>query len=197
MTEERADQLVEDALPAETILPDRLPMVRYLDPAAALAYRTPVQEHLLSADGKAAGILTLLGLMFTVLARCSDTLSVILRTGGALRILCLSLLAGFAVMGVLAVIQGFRTIAPRFPKAKQSLAFFGDIARLSRDEYVRQVESLTPTAAIEHMLTFNHTASMICIAKMRQVRIGFRCFEIAFVFWLPLVTILAVKALVT
>ena len=48
-------------------------MVRHLDPAAALAYRTPVQEHLLSADGKAAGMLTLLGIMFTVLARCGTS----------------------------------------------------------------------------------------------------------------------------
>lgn len=180
---------------AANILPDRLPTVRHLDPAAALTYRTPVQEHLVSADGKAAGILTLLGIMFTVLARCSDTLSVVLRTQHPVRLVCLTLLAGFAAMGVLAVIQAFRTITPRFPKAPFSLAFFGDIAKLSREDYVSRVEALTPAEAIDHMLSFNHTASRICIAKMRQLRRGFRCFEIAFAFWLPLVTLLAIKGL--
>ena len=44
-----------------------------------------------------------------------------------------------------AVVQAFRTILPRFPKVPPSLAFFGDIARLSREEYVRRVEELLRT----------------------------------------------------
>jgi hypothetical protein len=102
----------------------------------------------------------------------------------------------FAATALGAVIQAFRTISPRFPKARPSLAFFGDIARLSRDEYVNAVEKLTPAEAIDHMLTFNHTSACICVEKFRQLKRGLRFFEAAFVCWLPLIVILTTKALI-
>src|SRR5947199_10482230 len=123
-----------DAAPPAPLLPDRFPVARHLDPAAALAYRTSLHEHLLSADGKAAGILTLLGLMFTVIARFGTPLQDILQqVANWLKATCGLLLALFAGSALGTVIQSFRTISPRFPKTPPSLAFFGDIARLSRD----------------------------------------------------------------
>jgi len=187
----------EEAQLAKPILPDRLPTVRYLDPAAALAYRTPIQEHLLSADSKAAGVLTLLGIMFTIIARYGATLGELLNTGGPLRSVCLGLLVAFAALSLGAVIQAFRTISPRFPKSPPSLAFFGDIARLSREEYIARVEELNPATALENMLTFNHTAAQICVEKFRQLRRGLLYFEAAALCYLPLVIILCVRALLS
>ena len=40
---------------APPLLPDHPPMFRHLDPAAALAFRTPLQEHPAAADTKATG----------------------------------------------------------------------------------------------------------------------------------------------
>src|SRR5688500_5989871 len=51
------------------------------DPAATLACRTAIGAETLGADGKAAIVLTLLGLMFTVLARFGAELSAIFRFG--------------------------------------------------------------------------------------------------------------------
>ena len=172
-----------------------MPVARHLDPAAALAFRTPLQEHFLSADGKAAGILTLLGIMFTTLARFGPYLGDALHAGPAIRAVCLLLLAGFAACALGTVVQAFRTISPRFPKVPPSLAFFADIARLSRDEYVRSVEALTPDAALDQMLAYNHTAATICVAKFRQLRPGLRLFEIAALCWLLLLIILAYRAM--
>src|SRR5687768_11547270 len=111
--------------PAEpVVLPDRVPTVRYLDPAAALAFRTPIHEHVLGRFGRA--------------------LADLVHAGGPLRFAWSALVLRFAGLSLAAVVQAFRTISPRFPKAPPSLAFFGDIARLSREEYVAKVASLSP-----------------------------------------------------
>ncbi len=176
---------------ATPLLPDRLPMVRHLDPAAALAYRTPLMEHFLSADGKAAGILTLMGMMFTVLARLGTAVDQLLRSGGALRYIVLVLLLAFAAMALTVVMFCFRTIAPRFPKAAPSLAFFGDIASLSRDEYIRRVRSLNPQQALEQILNYNHTTATICTIKANHLRQALRLFKGVAGVWLVLVVIVA------
>jgi hypothetical protein len=54
---------------APPLLPDHPPMFRHLDPAAALAFRTPLQEHPPAADTKATATLTALGIMFPLLAK--------------------------------------------------------------------------------------------------------------------------------
>jgi hypothetical protein len=104
------------------------------------------------------------------------------------------LVIGFAVLSLLAVVQAFRTISPRFPKAPPSLAFFGDIARLSREQYVQRVESLTAPEALGQMLSYNHTGSLICVEKQRQLRRGLRCFEAAAACWAVLALVLVLRA---
>ena len=178
------------------IEPDRVPVPPGLDPAAALAFRTPLHEHVLSADGKAAGVITLLGVMFTVVARFGAQLSELVHTPGAARYAASALVVGFALAALGAVVQSFRTISPRFPKAPQSLAFFGDIAALPRDEYVRTVEALSADEALRHMLFYNHTGSLICIEKSRQLRRGLRFFEGAAACWAVLVVVLVVRTFV-
>ena len=185
-----------DAATPAPLLPDRFPVARHLDPAAALAYRTSLHEHLLSADGKAAGILTLLGLMFTVIARFGTPLQEILqqdatwpKLAGGVR---LALFAG-AALGT--VVQAFRTISPRFPHAPPSLAFFGDIAGLSRDEYVRRMCGLSPDAALEQILIYNHTSSLILVTKFRQLGLCFRFFRVCAGCWVVLVVVVAWRVL--
>ena len=176
------------------MLPDRLPVARHLDPAAALAFRTPLHEHVLSADGKAAGVITLLGMMFTVLARFAGPLSELVQgSHGVPRYLFTAVVLGFAALSLCAVVQSFRTISPRFPKAPPSLAFFGDIARLSREQYVARVEALSPEEALEQMLRYNHTGSLICVQKLRQLRWAMRFFEFAAGCWLLLVVVLIAR----
>ena len=178
------------------LLPDRLPVARHLDPAAALAYRTSLHEHLLSADGKAAGILTLLGLMFTVIARFGTPLQEILQQQAPwLKSTCGFLLALFAGSALGTVIQSFRTISPRFPKTPPSLAFFGDIARLSRDDYVRRMRELSPETALEQILIYNHTSSLILVSKFRQLAVGLWFFRLSAACWVVLVVIVAWRML--
>src|SRR6478735_8593371 len=107
--------------------------------APFLAGKTPVGSETLAADGKAAGVLTMLGIMFTVLARFGPELRDVLHLGRAVEPIAAALLVGFATMALCAVVQAFRTISPRFCKAKPSLAFFGEIARLSREDYTQRV----------------------------------------------------------
>jgi len=175
------------------IEPDRVPVPSHLDPAAALAFRTPLHEHVLSADGKAAGVITLLGMMFTVVARFGSQLSDLVQAGGPARYAVSAVVLGFALLALGAVVQAFRTISPRFPQAPPSLAFFGDIAQLSREEYVRRVEALSADEALQHMLSYNHTGSLICMEKVRQLRRGLRLFEGAAACWAVIVVVLVAR----
>lgn len=168
-------------------------MVRYLDPAAVLACRTPLMEHFNSADGKAAGILTLLGMMFTILARTGSTVGTFLTAGGLAKFAALSLLIAFTAVALATVLQIFRTISPRFPKAPPSLMFWGDIIRLSREDYKAQVQSMTPEQALEQLLNYNHTTSTICSEKFKQLKRGMKCFQIAAMTWGVLMAVVSYR----
>src|SRR5687768_10324164 len=157
-------------------------------PASTLVYLTPVGEFIHSADAKAATILTVLGIMFTLLARFGAWLDGMIRSDHrALVILTLALLALFATASLGAVIQSFRTISPRFPEATPSLAFFGDIARLTPDEYLRRTSGLGAGQALDERLKYNHTGSRIILLKFAQLRWALRLFATAAVCWLLLV----------
>ena len=164
---------------------------RQIPPAAVLAYRTPLEQPPLSADGKATTVLTLLGLMFTVLGRFAAVINLMVRNPGWEAAVTFVLLAAFALLAFAAVIQAFRTISPRFPEAAPSLAFFGDIARLSREEYLRQVEGLTSEQALDQMLLYNHTAAVIIVEKLRQLRYCFVWFQAALGVWLMMLAMIA------
>jgi hypothetical protein len=163
--------------------------------APFLAGKTPVGTETLAADGKAAGVLTMLGIMFTVLARFGPELRDVLHLSGSVRVIAGALLFGFATMALCAVAQAFRTISPRFCKAKPSLAFFGEIARLSREEYTQRVFGMTMDDAVEQMLTYNHTAATICVEKFRQLRRALRSFEVAACCWLLLSWVLVLRSI--
>ena len=163
--------------------------------AATLACRTPVGAETAGADGKAAGVLSLLGLMFAVLSRFGPEVGAALRAGGTLRLACGALLLGFSVSALCAMVQAFRTISPRFCKAEPSLAFFGEVARLSRDEYFERVEAMDMRQAVAQIVSYNHTAATICGEKFRQLRRALRCFEAAAACWLVLAVVLAARSL--
>jgi hypothetical protein len=167
-------------------------------PAATLAYLTPVGEFIHSADAKAGTILAVLGIMFTLLARFGGWLDAMIRGEGnsvAMILVTVALLAGFAGAALAAVVQAFRTISPRFPKAVSSLAFFGDIAKLTPEQYASQAQSLNPEAALNERLNYNHTGSRIILLKFAQLRWALRFFEVAAVCWLLLAALLAGGAL--
>ena len=176
--------------------PEMTPPAPPTAPPAAplLAGKTPVGTETLAADGKAAGVLTLLGIMFTVLARFGPELRDVLNMAGSARVIAGALLFGFATMALCAVVHAFRTISPRFCKAKPSLAFFGEIARLSREEYYGRVASMTMDEAVDNMLSYNHTAARICVEKFRQLRRALRSFEIAACCWLMLSALLVMRS---
>jgi hypothetical protein len=180
---------------ASPILPDHPPLFRYLDPAAALAFRTPLQEHAPAADTKAAAVLTGFGIMFTLLVRYGVHLTEMMASRGLEKWLIVALLAAFTGLSLGAIVQAFRTISPRFPPAPPSLAFFGDIARLSRNEYIARVEGLSHAEALEQMLNYNHTLATICVAKFAVLRRSIRLFRAAFYCWVALMLLVNMRVL--
>jgi hypothetical protein len=171
-----------------------------LEAAATLASRTSVGAETAGADGKAAIVLSLLGIMFAVLARFGAEVGELLRTGvgtgtGIIRITCGGLLLGFVLSALAAVLQAFRTITPRFRKDKPSLALFSEIAAMELDEYAGRVGALTMENAVDEILRYNHTAAAICAEKFKQLGRCLRYFEVASACWLVLVAVVVYKAL--
>ncbi len=177
------------------LLPDQYPTLRSLDPAASLAYRTPIQEHPPAADLKAGAILTASGILATLTARFSPAYIQMMHRSGMVKILDILLLIASSSLLLGAIWQAFRTISPRFPRATPSLAFFGDIARLSRKEYLDRVLSLSHEEALREMLTYNHTAARICVEKFQQLRRGIFLFRYGVYCWLLLLALIGMEAL--
>ena len=186
--EQRHAQAAENAVARQ-----QLSAVRQIPPSAVLAYRTPLEQHPLSADGKATTVLTLVGLMFTILGRFAPPVHAMLKGDDWMRPAAFVLLISFALLAFAAVVQSFRTISPRFPKVAPSLAFFGDIARLSREEYVAKVEALDAQQALDQMLLYNHTSAVIIVQKLRQLRYVFRLFQAALAVWVLLLGLIGWK----
>jgi hypothetical protein len=164
-------------------------------PAATLVYLTPVGEFIHSADAKAGTVLALLGIMFTLLARFGQRLDLMIHgPSRVLTVVTLALVAGFALASLGAVLQAFRTISPRFLKAEHSLAFFGDIARMGREQYYARATGLGADAALAERLKYNHTGARIILLKLAQLRWALRCFEVAAGCWILLAALLACRA---
>jgi hypothetical protein len=133
--------------------------------------------------------------MFSILGRYAGTIGGMIKSHDWHRPAVLALLGCFALLAFAAVLQAFRTITPRFPKVPESLAFFGDIARLSREEYLRRVEELTAEQALDQILLYNHTASTILVEKFRQLRRGFAFFQLTSVLWVLLMALIGWEGL--
>jgi hypothetical protein len=168
-------------------------MPHRLDAAATLAFQTPLQEHPPAADGKAGALLTMIGLMFSLLAGQAVLIIRIVEDGGIEKYLLSISVMGFALMALMTIIESFRTIAPRFPKAPPSLAFFADIASLSREEYIRRVEAMTPDEALDQILQYNHTLAGICVVKFGRLRIAIHLCQAASGFWLSSIILIAIR----
>lgn len=166
------------------------------DWAALLAYRTPLQEHALACDGKAAAILAALGIMSTIVARYSSTVGNSLAQDPFLGKVVLGLMIGFSLLGVLSIVQAFQTLLPRFPPAPRSLAFFGDILRLTREQYIAEVEAMPDDQALEHILIFNHTLSVILDQKLTHVVRCMKLYQYAAFAWLGALLMLFVRGII-
>jgi hypothetical protein len=100
------------------------------------------------------------------------------------------LLIAFAVLSAAVVVQAFRTFSPRFPRATPTLAFFRDIAALTREDYIATVCALSHDEALAQICAYNHNLSRICVDKFRQLHVAIHCFQGAFAVWLILMALL-------
>ena len=169
--------------------PDSTAPAKDLDAAFGLAHYTPLQEYRSAADTKAGALLTACGLFFTLLVRFSSHVTALMTPGNVAGAVAGLFLAGFVVCSLATVVYAFHTISPRFPDAPPSLAFFVDIAALSREEYIARVEAMDQECALGELLSYNHTLSNIIAEKFRQLNRAIRCFRAAGIFWLGLIAL--------
>lgn len=172
-----------------------IPAAKDLDAAFGLAHYTPLQEYRGAADTKAGALLTACGLLFTLLARYSSHVTALTEPMSAIAVLVWVLVGGFVIFSLATVVYAFHTISPRFPDALPSLAFFGDIAALPREEYIARVEAMDQEAALGELVSYNHTLSTIIAEKFRQLDRAIRCFRAAGGCWLGLILLAGIHLL--
>lgn len=172
-------------------VPNQPALFSGVDSAAALAFRTPLREYVPAADTKATAMLTGLGLMFTLLARYDKAIGRLLEQENWETWLFVAFILGFSILAIMAILRCFQTIFPRFPKAPPSLAFFADIARLTREEYIESVSGLNHREAIDQMLQYNHTLANICVVKYSVLAKAVYDFKVSLAIWVVLMLFLS------
>src|SRR5262249_15950755 len=144
--------------------------------AARLAYHTPVREMPPLADRKASAILAANGLLISILllfaplfasALKENSLWLLLPTGIVVSLMTLFLLVGTGI--------SFSALMLPIPPMPSSPVLFSDIAAISPEDYHQKMRSLTHRQALEAMLHYNYSLSVLSAHKFRLVEHSMAC----------------------
>lgn len=159
---------------------------------ARLAYFTPVREYPPMGDRKAAMLLGANGLMVSVLLLFSGPIGGIVQGPYPWEArLVVVVLAPLAVLLVLGGWFAFRALTRPIPPMPPSLAYFPDIAALTREEYRRRVLALDHRRALRDMLHYNYSLAVLSVQRFRLVERSFFCSRATFELWIVLLLMIA------
>ncbi len=160
--------------------------------AARLAYHTPVREMPPLADRKASAILAANGLLISILLLFYQVLGSglsgksiwLLMTANTVAVLMTTLL--FLGTGI-----AFTALMLSIPPMPPSLALFSDIAGYSLEDYRQKMREMTHRQALEGMLHYNYSLSVLSARKFMLVERAMTCLRWAFLLWLSLLPFIA------
>lgn len=154
---------------------------------AGLVLYTQVRTYPTVADQKAVALLAAAGLMVSVLIFLSEPLGTVMSGPGVSRaLLAMAALPPLVALLVTAVWHATRCLFLAAPAMPPTLAFYADIARGEREEYLAAMRSLGYGRALRELLTFHHAVALLCVTKFRSVERGITCLRLAFFLWLLL-----------
>jgi Family of unknown function (DUF5706) len=160
---------------------------------ARLAYFTPVREYPPLGDRKAAVLLGANGLMVSVLLFFSRPIGRIVEGPRPWEArLVVTVLTPLVVLLLLGAWYAFRALTRPIPAMPPSLAYFPDIAALTREEYRRRILALDHRRAVRDMLHYNYSLAVLSVRRFRLVERSLFCSRATFELWILLLLMIAV-----
>jgi hypothetical protein len=160
---------------------------------ARLAYFTPVREYPPLGDRKAAVLLGANGLMVSVLLFFSGPIGRIVEGPSAWKAWLVILVLGpLAILLLLGAWYAFRALTRPIPPMPPSLAYFPDIAALTREEYRRRILALDHRRAVRDMLHYNYSLAVLSVQRFRLVERSLFCSRATFELWIALLLMVTV-----
>ena len=160
-----------------------------------LALYTPVREYPPLGDRKAVAVLGTNGLMLTVALFFSGAINAVVEGDdrfGLGRYVTVIALVPFGCGMLWGTWAAFRALTLPMPTMPETLALFGDIARLDREEYRRRVMDVGYRDALRAMLHYNYSLAALSASKFRLLNRAILCSKIMFPLWMAVLLVLTV-----
>lgn len=141
-----------------------------------------------SADSKAAPILALQVTLAAASVAQTGQLKSLLdprEAGAALFVVGIALAAVYLGASVVSLALAIQVFVPKTPLAGRSVAYFEDITRMSRAEFIALADSMSEAEIIDDLLAQVHAVSGIASQKFARVRLALYATAVALGAWLP------------
>jgi hypothetical protein len=168
-------------------------VVRLLGPAR-LAYFTPVREYPPLGDRKALTLLTLVGLMITVMSLFAGEVHAVLQGDRVIKWMAVVVgLSWFALL-ILGAYYAFLALTRPIPPMGPCVAYYQDIAAMSLSTYREILEGLSHRGAMRAILTYNYSIAALSEEKFRLIRKSILCLCLALPLWMLLMLVISLRA---
>lgn len=155
---------------------------------------TPVREYPPLADRKAVAVLATNGLMLSVLLFFSEAIHGVVVGGedrfGIGRYVVILAVVPFAIALLIGSWAAFRALTMPMPAMPTSMAFFGDIVRLDREEYRSRVKGISYREALTDILHYNYSLAILSLAKFRRINRAIICSKTMVPLWVSILLVL-------
>jgi hypothetical protein len=149
-----------------------------------------MQGHVAQADNKALIALTFQGAMIAGFAVLATTLkSQINHQSHVIQALTILLIVLFLITFLISTWKLFEAISPRMHPMESTddpsaLFFFGSVAGIPPDEFVRRVQGLHPEDIHDGLLKTTQSVARIAAEKYRNLRTAYICLGIQMLFFM-------------
>ena len=167
---------------------------RLLGPAR-LAYFTPVREYPPLGDRKSLTMLTLNGLMMTVMYLFAGEFHAVLH--GNVVVKWLAIVVGFWWVSLLIMggCYAFLALMRPIPPMGDCAAFYVNIAAMPLASYRQTLEGFSHRGAMRDKLNYNHSIAILGEQKFRLIQKSAACLCLALPLWMLLMLIISLRAI--
>jgi hypothetical protein len=170
------------------------PEVEGLLGPARLASFTPVREYPPLSDRKSVILLTLNGLMLTVMDPFAAEIPAVLQGNPVVKRLAIAAGLSWFSLLILGACYAFRALTRPIPPMGDCAAFYPNIAATSLGSYRQNLERLSHRGALRDILNYNYSIAVLSQEKFRLIRKSVLCLCPALPLWMLLMLMISLRA---
>jgi len=169
------------------------PEVEGLLGPARLAYFTPVREYPPLGDRKSLSLLTLDGLMLTVMYLFTEEIHAVLQGSPVVKWPAVVVGLSWLSLLILGACYAFLALTRPIPPMGDCAAFYQNIAAASLGSYWHSLEGLSHRRALREILTYNYSIAVLSEEKFRLIRKSVLCQCLALPLWMLFMMIISLR----